>query len=119
VLERRHAGHLGSLPGLNRTHDNVSAPAGFLLGFMRRWRKSPGEAHRSIPPLTPEKPLNPRERDLLAQIKAAPSINRQFHASDLCRAIGQAAYDAQVLDAIKQFACPKHGQVVLGGEISR
>jgi len=60
------------------------------------------------------------------QIKAAPGNNRQFHASDLCRAIGQAAYDARVLDVIKRFACPKftailavHGQAVLAGEISR
>jgi hypothetical protein len=32
------------------------------------------------------------------QIKAAPSANRQFHASDLCCLIGQAAYDARVLE---------------------
>jgi len=110
----------------NRARGNDKVPAGFLLGFMRRWRKSPGEVPRQITPPAPEKPLDPRERELLAQIAAAPSINRQFHASDLCRAIGQAAYDARVFDVIKRFACPKftatlavHGQAVLAGEISR
>lgn len=43
------------------------------------------------------------ERELHAQIKAAPSGNRQFHASDLCRLIGQAAYNARVDDVIRQF----------------
>ncbi len=40
--------------------------------------------------------------------------------------IGQAAYEARILDVIKRFACPKftatlavHGQAVLAGEISR
>ena len=110
----------------NRARGIDKVPAGFLLGFMRRWRRSPGEAPRQITPPTPEKPLDPRERELMAQIKAAPSTNRQFHASDLCRAIGQAAYDARVLDVIKRFACPKftatlavHGRAVLAGEISR
>jgi hypothetical protein len=110
----------------NRARGNDKVPAGFLLGFMRRWRKSPGEVPRQTAPQVPEKPLDPRERELLAQVAAAPSINRQFHASDLCRAIGQAAYDARVFDVIKRFACPKftatlavHGQAVLAGEISR
>ena len=110
----------------NKARGNAAVPAGFLLGFMRRWRTSPGEVPRQITPPAPEKPLDPRERELLAHIKAAPSINRQFHASDLCRAIGQAAYDARILEVIKRFACPKftatlavHGQAVLAGEISR
>jgi hypothetical protein len=110
----------------NRSRGNDKVPAGFLLGFMRRWRTSPGEVPRQTTPPVPEKPLDPRERELLAQVAAAPSINRQWHASDLCRAIGQAAYDARVFDVIKRFACPKftailavHGQAVLAGEISR
>jgi len=110
----------------NRARGNDNVPAGFLLGFMRRWRKSPGEVLRQITHPAPEKPLDPRERELMDQIKAAPSTNRQFHASDLCRVIGQAAYEARVLDVIKRFACLKfaailavHGQAVLAGEISR
>jgi hypothetical protein len=66
------------------------------------------------------------ERELHDQIKAAPSGNRQFHESDLCRLIGQAAYDARVIDVIRQFGCPRftatlavHVRAVMAGEISR
>ncbi len=101
-------------------------PAGFLLGFMRRWRKS------SVTPPRPEvKPpqmrvTDPKERELLRQMQAAPTANRQFHASDLCRLIGHAAYEARVLDVIRNFGCQRfsatlavHGRAVLAGEISR
>lgn len=110
----------------NRARGNINVPAGFLLGFMRRWRTSPGAVPRPEAPPVPQKALNPKERDLLDQIKAAPSANRQFHASDLCRAIGRIAYDVRVLDVIKRHGCPRftatlavHGQAVMAGEISR
>ncbi len=110
----------------NRARGNSKVPAGFLLGFMRRWRTSPGEATR-LPALPAPQPVQePRERELHEQIKAAPSSNRQFHASDLCRVIGQAAYDARIAAVIRQFGCPRftatlavHGRAVLAGEISR
>ena len=110
----------------NRSRGNDKVPAGFLLGFMRRWRSSPGTVSRSEAPPTSERSLDPRERELHDQIKAAPSGNRQFHASDLCRLIGQAAYDARILDVIRQFGCPRftamlavHGRAVIAGEIVR
>ena len=110
----------------NKARGNTAVPAGFLLGFMRRWRTAPGAAARPFPAAAAQRALDPAEQELLRQIKAAPSTNRQFHAADLCRAIGQAAYDARVLDVIKQFGCPRftatlvvHGQSVLVGEISR
>ena len=63
---------------------------------------------------------------LADQIRAAPSSNRQFHASDLYKLIGQAAYDARVIEVVREFGCPKfaailavHGRAVLAGEISR
>jgi hypothetical protein len=97
-----------------------------LLGFMRRWRTSPGEPSRPVEPSTPQRAQDPLEQELNDQIKAAPSLNRQFHASDLCRAIGQAAYDARVFEVIRQFGCPRftatlavHGRAVLAGEIAR
>lgn len=109
----------------NRARGNDKVPAGFLLGFMRRWRTSPGTLSRPEA-ATLEQAPDPRERDLHDQIKAAPSSNRQFHASDLCRLIGQAAYDARVLDVIRQFGCPRftatlavHGRAVMAGEIAR
>lgn len=110
----------------NRARGNEKVPAGFLLGFMRRWRTSPGAAKLPKEAPTPHQVQGPRERELHEQIKAAPSSNRQFHASDLCRVIGQAAYDARVLEVIRQFGCPRfkatlavHGQAVMAGEIAR
>ena len=110
----------------NRARGNDKVPAGFLLGFMRRWRTSPGTVSRSEAPPTSERALDPRERELHDQIKAAPSGNRQFHASDLCRLIGQTAYEARVMEIISQFGCPRfaavlavHGRAVLAGEIQR
>lgn len=109
----------------NRARGNSEVPAGLLLGFMRRWRTPPGAATRPEAPPAPQPDHDPRERQLHEQIKAAPSSNRQFRASDLCRVIGQAAYDARVLDAIRQFGCPRftatlavHGRAVLAGEIT-
>lgn len=110
----------------NRARGNHKAPAGFLLGFMRRWRTSPGAANLPESAPAPERATSPRERELYIQIKAAPSSNRQFHASDLCRLIGQAAYEARVLDVIQRFGCPRftatlavHGRAVMAGEITR
>jgi hypothetical protein len=110
----------------NRAKGNAQVPAGYLLGFMRKWRKAPGQAKRPGAFLASQRKVDPREGNLLRQIKAAPSLNRQFHASDLCRAIGQAAYDARVLDVIREFGCPRftatlavHGRAVMAGEIAR
>jgi hypothetical protein len=111
----------------NRARGNDNVPAGFLLGFMRRWRTSPGTVSRPEAASTSaERSPDPRERELHEQIKAAPSGNRQFHASDLCRLIGQAAYNARILEVIRQFGCPRftatlvvHGRAVMAGEISR
>lgn len=110
----------------NRARGNDTVPAGYLLGFMRRWRTSPGSVSQPDAVPAPQRAPDPRERELHDQIKAAPSGNRQFHASDLCRIIGQAAYEARVLDVIQQFGCPRftatlavHGKAVLAGEITR
>ena len=110
----------------NRARGNDRVPAGYLLGFMRRWRTSPATMSRPEAAAAPERAIDPREQELHEQIKAAPSGNRQFHASDLCRLIGQAAYEARVLDVIQRFGCPRftatlavHGRAVKAGEIVR
>ncbi|MDP2081089.1 hypothetical protein [Pseudotabrizicola sp.] len=111
----------------NRARGNARVPAGYLLGFMRRWRTSSS----STAPISASEPEplakeDPSMQELHDQIRAAPSFNRQFHASDLCRLIGQAAYDARVLDVVRRFGCPRfaailavHGRAVLAGEIPR
>jgi len=110
----------------NKARGNSVVPAGFLLGFMRKWRSSAGAGTRSIADAKSRRAPDPSEQELHRLIKAAPSKNREFHASDLCRLIGQAAYDARVLDVVRQFGCPKfaailavHGRAVTAGEISR
>lgn len=110
----------------NRARGNEKVPAGFLLGFMRRWRTAPGATPRPREVLEPQVMLDSRERELRDQITAAPSTNRQFHASDLCSKIGMAAYEARVLEVIRQFGCQRftamlavHGRAVLAGEIAR
>ena len=110
----------------NRARGNASVPAGFLLGFMRKWRNSPCATLCQISTQPPEKALDTKERELLAVIKAAPTTNRHFHAADLCRAIGQAAYDIRVLGVIRSFGCTRfaatlavHGRAVFAGEIQR
>ena len=111
----------------NRARGNARVLAGYLLGFMRRWRtSSSGVAQAPSAGQVPMRAADPQTSALHDQIRAAPSSNRQFHASDLCRLIGKAAYDARVLDVVRQFGCPKfaailavHGKAVLAGEISR
>ncbi|SIS91012.1 hypothetical protein [Phaeovulum vinaykumarii] len=110
----------------NRARGNDKVPAGFLLGFMRRWRTSLGPAPLPEAPSRPPRVLEPKEQELLDRIKAAPTSNREFHASDLCRLIGEAAYEARILQVIRDFGCPRfsaslavHGQAVLAGEIER
>jgi hypothetical protein len=110
----------------NRARGNAAVPAGFLLGFMRRWRTSPDAAAKPNLLAVPKRSSTPEELELHRLIAAAPSKNWQFHASDLCRLIGQAAYEARVLDVVRHFGCPRfaatlavHGRAVLAGEISQ
>ncbi|MBF9057527.1 hypothetical protein HKCCA1065_13110, partial [Rhodobacterales bacterium HKCCA1065] len=110
----------------NRSRGNGRVPAGFLLGFMRRWRNSPATPPRPEVKSSQKRVAAPKERELLRQMQAAPTANRQFHASDLCRLIGHAAYEARVLDVMSKFGCQRfsatlavHGRAVLAGEISR
>lgn len=110
----------------NKARGNAAVPAGFLLGFMRRWRTSAGAAARPIADVKPQRVLEPAEQELHRLIAAAPNKNREFHASDLRRLIGQAAYDARVHDVVRKFGCPRyaanlavHGQAVMAREIAR
>lgn len=108
----------------NRARGNTAVPAGFLLGFMRRWRTSPDAVAKPAPLAPPKRASTPKDQELQRLILAAPSKNWQFHASDLRGLIGQPAYDARVCDVVSRFACPKfaailavHGQAVASGEI--
>jgi len=110
----------------NKARGNSAVPAGFLLGFMRKWRASAGADAKAIGDVKPQRVLKSADQELHRLIAAAPSNNREFHASDLRRLIGPAAYAARVRDVVQQYGCPKfaafmavHGRAVLSGEISR
>lgn len=110
----------------NRARGNAAVPAGFLLGFMRRWRTSPDAAVTPNVHTVPKRALTQEDLELHRLIAAAPSKNWQFHASDLCRRIGQSDYDARVLNVVRQSGCPRfaailavHGKAVLAGEIMK
>lgn len=110
----------------NQARGNAEVPAGYLLGFMRKWRAKPNQSTAGeIRGVAGHKPTT-QETEILDMIKAAPITNRHFHAADLRRAIGSAAYVARVLAISAQHGCSTftatlvvHGQAVLEGEITR
>ena len=98
----------------NRARGNDKVPAGFLLGFMHRWRTSPGAAVCAEEPAAPLQAQDLQERDffflfflLHNQIKAAPIFNRQLHGQTCVASSGKPLTDARVLDAIRLFGCPR------------
>lgn len=110
----------------NRARGNAAVPAGFLLGFMRRWRTSPHASVKRDADPTPMRASKLKDLELQRLISAAPSKNWQFHASDLCRLIGQDTYESRIVNVIRRFGCPRfaailavHGRAVLAGEVSR
>lgn len=88
----------------NRARGNAVVRAGFLLGFMRKWRTSPDAAGYFQTETPPKRVIGPKGQELHQLIAAAPNKNREFHASDLRRLIGQTPYDGRVLDVIDMVA---------------
>lgn len=110
----------------NRARGNEQVPVGYLLGFMRKWRSTPSRAHRAETRCMAAANPTHQEGELLDLIRAAPITNRHFHASDLRRAIGSAAYASRVLAVSAEYVCSPftatlavHGQAVMAGEIMR
>ncbi len=106
----------------NRAKGNKSVPAGFLLGFMRKWRLAP-EAQAHVPERV-EAIMD--EGILRAQEMAryAPTRNRAFHQRDLERLIGVAAYRSRIAGMAEKLglgrftaALAVHGEAVRSGEI--
>ena len=110
----------------NQARGNAAVPAGFLLGFMRRWRECSATIRSNQSTIERTELEIPQSPELVALIRCAPTANRQFHASDLSRLLGQSAYDGRVRDVVRQFGCPwfaatlaVHGGAVRSGEISK
>lgn len=109
----------------NQRRGNTAVPAGYLLGFMRKWQASYGESR----PKSPQQAgiaIRPEVRELQRLIATAPYINRYFHEADLKRAIGADEYAARLTDIQAGFGCSEfqaklalHGAAVSAGEIAR
>jgi len=104
----------------NRARGNVEVPAGYLLGFMRKWRSSGTNPTQR----EPERVLSPKEQDAADLIRSAPVTNWRFHEQDLERRIGREAYAEriramQVRLGLNRFAAALavHGEAARGREI--
>lgn len=107
----------------NRAKGKAKVPAGFLLGFMRKWRVS---RVAKMPPAAAPKADAPAPKDLEALHLAAPAPvgNWQFHQADLLRRIGVDRYEQRIQRmmgrlGIKRFAAmlAVHGEAALVGEL--
>jgi len=110
----------------NKARGNTAVPAGFLLGFMRKWRACPAAKQRDQARFEPVRHDPPQSPELVALIKAAPTANRHFHESDLCRKIGKLAYEERLACIKVRFGCLRfpamlavHGLAIQAGEIMR
>jgi hypothetical protein len=110
----------------NRSRRNAVVPAGFLLGFMRKWRTQMATGEQQLSAVAPIRTIGADEQEMYRLIAVAPIRNREFHASELRRSIGSTAYDERVCEVTRRYGCAKfaatlvvHGQAVLDGEISR
>ena len=110
----------------NKARGHAAVPAGFLLGFMRKWRAGPAARHRVQPSIQPATYEHKQHPKLVSLIMAAPTANQHFHESDLCREIGRPAYEDRVKAKMARFGCLRfpamlavHGLAIRAGEISR
>lgn len=104
----------------NRARGNAEVPAGYLLGFMRKWRSSGTTPTQR----EPERVLSPKEQDAADLIRSAPVTNWRFHEQDLERRIGCEAYAERIRAmqarlGLNRFAAALavHGEAVRGREI--
>lgn len=105
----------------NKARGNVAVPAGFLLGFMRKWRTAgaPSKAPE------PTKKQSENEMEASALMRLAPVKNWRFHERDLERSIGREAYEVRVSAFQARFglnrfaaALAVHGEAVGRNELA-
>ena len=110
----------------NKARGNAAVPAGFLLGFMRKWRARRTSDHIFQSEPIPTTPMPKQNSELTDLIRSAPTANRYFHELDLRRRIGNPAYDLRVQHMMARFACLRfpailavHGEAVRTSEIAK
>lgn len=108
----------------NSAKGNTAVPAGFLLGFMRKWRAMPGEAQKASEPVPEPAAVPPNVAEAQALARPAPSGNRDFHRQDLERLIGRVAYEVRIAAMMERLNLGRfaatlavHGQAVKAREI--
>jgi hypothetical protein len=108
----------------NKARGNVAVPAGFLLGFMRKWRSD--RTAKKCKPSCSEQAIKPGDRKVMDLARPAPFQNRHFHQSDLERLIGREAYNERIramqvrLSVMRYFAAlAVHGEAVKASEIDK
>lgn len=104
----------------NRARGHEEVPAGYLLGFMRKWRRA--GAHIARP--GPTRMFDAKYQEAADLIRLAPVNNWRFHERDLERLIGREAYEERVRAMqlrlqVNRFAAALalHGQAVKDGVI--
>lgn len=107
----------------NRQRGHEAVPAGYLLGFMRRWRT---DGAASTAPAPCPSALSALQATLQQLIAAAPFGNRHFHENDLKKAIGEERYCKRLEELKQKFNCSAfqaklalHGAAVANREIIR
>ncbi|NBZ89216.1 hypothetical protein [Stagnihabitans tardus] len=112
----------------NRAKGKTTVPAGFLLGFMRKWKVCRVKEMPEAAALIAENPAHAaatQDLEALHLAALAPVGNWQFHQADLLRQIGADRYEDRIrvlMDrlGVKRFAAmlAVHGQAVAHGELS-
>lgn len=107
----------------NRARGNAVVPAGFLLGFMRKWRAS-GTTPKPFPQKN-EPTVSYVEAQATTLARPAPFQNRHFHQRDLERLLGRESYETriEIMRAklnVTRFAAllAVHGEAVRASEIA-
>jgi len=108
---------------VNTRNEHAVAPLSWLIAFVRKAKP----CYSQMKPKTPAKPEQaPVCTDpVMLMAKPAKVANRQFHESDLTRAIGREAYDQRVVAIQTKYGANRfaaqlavHGQAVKEGTIS-
>ena len=113
----------------NRAKGNQTVPAGYLLGFMRKWRVGFGEKSQAGKrPATQEEvaPMVTPEVQCATQIAAAAPVgNWHFHRADLERLIGRDRYEDRIARAMERLRVGwframlvVHGEAMICSEIT-
>lgn len=112
----------------NRAKGNLTVPAGYLLGFMRKWRVGFGgkvqTSERPVHHPDAAREVTPAEQHAAKVAAAAPSGNWQFHRADLERLIGRERYEDRIASVMGRLGLGRframlvvHGEAASRGEL--